>query len=154
MNSFNFDPDAPLSSSLGYQVRETHRLLETYMQQCLVKHDIQIGMWYVLRVLWMEDGISQREISRRIGISEPTTLEQLRRMANRRLVRRVKAKGDRRKNLIYLTNDGKELREVLLAYLSELNEIAVGDIPDENMNTLVDALTTVRHNVRERLARM
>jgi len=154
VNSFHFDPDAPLSSSLGYQVRETHRLLESYMQQCLVRHDIQIGMWYVLRVLWVEDGISQREISRRIGISEPTTLEQLRRMAARRLVRRVKAKGDRRKNLIYLTGDGKELREVLLGYLEDLNDIAAGDIPDATMELLVETLTKIRHNVRGRLSRI
>lgn len=152
MTPYRFDSDAPLNTSLGYQVRETHRALETYIQHCLVKHDIQIGMWYILRVLWKEDGISQREISRRVGISEPTTLEQLRRMDNRRLIRRIKAEDDRRKNLVYLTEDGKELRNALLSYLIDLNTIAIEDIPGEHLDQLVETLTRIRHNIRKRLA--
>ena len=38
------------------------------------------GQWYFLRVLWITDGLSQRELSARVGMMEPTTVIALRSM--------------------------------------------------------------------------
>ena len=42
-------------------------------------------MWYFLRGLWEEDGLTQRELSDRVGSMEPTTQTALRSMGKRTL---------------------------------------------------------------------
>ena len=66
--------DLPLEKSVGYQVRMTHRALQRYLQVKIGPHGVTLGMWYFLRILWREDGLTQRELSYRIGTREPTTL--------------------------------------------------------------------------------
>ena len=72
------------------------------------------GQWYFLRVLWTEDGLSQRELSARVGMMEPTTVIALRSMEKSGLIRRVRSADDRRKVLVWLTPKAKRLRDELL----------------------------------------
>jgi DNA-binding MarR family transcriptional regulator len=87
----------PPQSSSGYLVRDAHR-----------------GQWYFLRVLWITDGLSQRELSARVGMMEPTTVIALRSMEKSGLIRRVRGDDDRRKVRVFLTAKAKRLRGELL----------------------------------------
>ena len=57
--------DLPFAESVGYQVRTTHRALQRFLQFKIEPHGITLGMWYFLRALWHEDGLTQRELSNR-----------------------------------------------------------------------------------------
>src|SRR5882757_1130084 len=59
--------DFPLEESVGYQVRATHRALQRFLQVKIEHYDVTLGMWYFLRALWNEDGLTQSELSQRIG---------------------------------------------------------------------------------------
>ncbi len=72
------------------------------------------GQWYFLRVLWITDGLSQRELSARVGMMEPTTVIALRSMERAGLIRRVRGDDDRRKMRVYLSAKAKRLRNELL----------------------------------------
>ena len=63
--------DLPFDDIVGYQVRMTHRALQRYLQTKIAPYGVTLGMWYHLRALWAEDGLTQRELSRRIGLMEP-----------------------------------------------------------------------------------
>src|SRR3954451_19624069 len=65
---------ARIQDSPGYQLRQASRAIHRVLQARLVPYRVNIGMWYFLRGLWGEDGLTQRDLSRRIGIREPTTL--------------------------------------------------------------------------------
>src|SRR5262245_2034298 len=58
--------DFPLDLSVGYQVRTTHRTLQRYLQSKIEPHGVTLGMWYFLRVLWQQDGVTQSDLSRSI----------------------------------------------------------------------------------------
>ena len=79
-----------LEDSPGYQLRQAARMIHRVLQVRLARHRINLGMWYFLRVLWYEDGLTQRELSRRIGIREPTTLHTVAVMERKGLVNRVR----------------------------------------------------------------
>lgn len=66
--------DLPFSESVGYQIRATHRSLQRFLQLKIEPYGTTLGMWYFLRALWHEDGLTQRELSDRAGTMEPTTL--------------------------------------------------------------------------------
>ncbi len=53
----------PPSESSGYLVRDAHRAFQRLLERRIAPHGITRGQWYFLRVLWTEDGPSQRELS-------------------------------------------------------------------------------------------
>ena len=141
------DESSPLAQSIGYQTRLAYRKLEKYIQKALVAHDIQIGMWYFLRVLWLEDGLTQRELSGRVGTTEPSALEQLRKMETRGLIARRRSDGDRRKSLVVLTREGRSLEKKLLKYVDELNAVAFEGFSDGEIKLLRELLARLCRNV-------
>ena len=83
------------------------------------------GQWYFLRVLWTTDGLSQRELSARVGMMEPTTAIALRSMERAQLIRRLRA--DRRKVRVFLTVKAKRLRHQLLTLACDITaEAGIG----------------------------
>ena len=83
-------------------------------------------------MLWDEDGLSQRELSRRIHIEEPTTARTLDRMERDGLVRRVRNARDRRQFNIFLTERGIQLRDELIPYALEVNARATHGLSEQD----------------------
>jgi DNA-binding MarR family transcriptional regulator len=137
----------PLENSTGYLLRKTHRSFARAMQQQIAQRGVTIGMWYFLRILWEEDGLTQRELSQRIEMMEPTTATALRNMEERNLVRRVRNATDKRKVNIYLTEEGLALREVLLPHAQAVNDTALAGVSPEDLACFRRVLCQMRTNL-------
>ena len=86
--------ELPFEASVGYQLRMANRATQRYLQSRIEPFGVTLGMWYFLRALWEADGLTQRELSRRIGTMEPTTLTALAAMERAGLVtRRARPQG-------------------------------------------------------------
>ena len=126
----------PPSRSVGYLVRQTHRAFTRALQARIAPHGVSIGMWYFLRVLWQEDGISQRELSQRVGMMEPTTASALNNMERKGFVRRLRNRTDRRVVNVFLTERGRALRRELLPLAADVNDIAVRGLSVDELGRL------------------
>ena len=104
----------PPRLSSGYLVRDAHRAFQRLLERRIAAYGVSRGQWYFLRVLWTADGLSQRELSARVGMMEPTTAVALRSMERSQLIRRLRAADDRRKVRVFLTPKAKRLRNELL----------------------------------------
>ncbi|HUD86846.1 MAG TPA: MarR family transcriptional regulator, partial [Xanthobacteraceae bacterium] len=100
--------------SSGYLVRDAHRAFQRLLERRIAPYGVTRGQWYFLRVLWTADGLSQRELSARVGMMEPTTVIALRSMERAGLIRRVRGEDDRRKVRVFLSAKAKRLRNELL----------------------------------------
>jgi DNA-binding MarR family transcriptional regulator len=112
-----------LEKSTGYLIRDVYRLELRALADRLAARGTVVGAWFYLRVLWNDDGITQRELGRRIGVNDATVgyaLEGLKRM---KLVTRQRAQSDRRKILVFLTPKGRELGKQLLPVARDINKI-------------------------------
>jgi MarR family transcriptional regulator, organic hydroperoxide resistance regulator len=134
----------PPSRSIGYLVRQTHRAFSRSLQARIAPHGVTVGMWYFLRVLWEEDGISQRELSQRVGMMEPTTATALTHMERKGFVRRLRNRRDRRVVNVFLTERGKALKEQLLPLAAAVNETAGRHVSAEELRSLRAVLTKLR----------
>src|ERR1700704_3324891 len=105
----------PPIESAGYLVRDAHRAFQKLLEKRIAAYGITRGQWYFLRVLWIEDGLSQRELSARVGMMEPTTVIALRSMERTGLIRRVRTSEDKRVSHVRLTPKAQRLRNELLA---------------------------------------
>jgi DNA-binding MarR family transcriptional regulator len=105
----------PPAESSGYLVRDAHRAFQRLLEKRIAAYGVTRGQWYFLRVLWSEDGLSQRELSARVGMMEPTTVIALRGMEKSGLIRRVRSTDDKRVSHVRLTPKAQRLRNELLA---------------------------------------
>ena len=137
----------PLDTSVGYQVRVTHRLLQRYLQVRIEPYGVTLGMWYFLRALWEEDGLTQRELSRRTGTMEPTALTAIQTMERIGLVKRVRSKDDLRKLHIHLTPKANDLKKKLLPIAQDVVDRATSSFADADRKKLLSSLKTIQTNL-------
>jgi DNA-binding MarR family transcriptional regulator len=140
----------PMEFSIGSQVRRTQRLFAQDLQATLAPHDVPVGMWYFLRALWEEDGLTQREISERVGATAPTAVEQLRNMEKRGLITRSGSEADRRKVHFHLTDEGRALEQRLMSYAAEVNASALEGLTAGEIGFLRLALLRIQENLVRR----
>jgi MarR family transcriptional regulator, organic hydroperoxide resistance regulator len=146
------DEVLPLERSVGYQVRMTHRALQRYLHAKIGPYGLTPGMWYFLRALWNEDGLTQRELSRRIGTMEPTTLTAIAAMERSGLVTRVRSERDRRKQHVFLTPRSRELERELLAVAVEVVNTATRGFSPAEVAALLGALSRIQGNLETALS--
>lgn len=142
-------PPFPLEESVGYQLRLTHRYFAQELQDLLQPHGLPSGMWYFLRVLWEQDGLSQREISQLVGATAPTTVEQLRKMEQRGFIRRVQAPSDKRKIQVFLTEQGRALEPKLLPLAEQVVDTATRGFSPADVEALRAILSRMQDNLAQ-----
>jgi DNA-binding MarR family transcriptional regulator len=120
--------DFPPAESSGYLVRDAHRAFQRLLERRISPYGVTRGQWYFLRVLWNEDGLSQRELSARVGMMEPTTVIALRSMEKSGLIRRVRRTEDKRTAQVWLTPKAKRMRNELLQVARTITEAAEAGI--------------------------
>src|SRR4051794_21294280 len=141
------DDGLPLERSVGYQVRMTHRALQQYLQIKIKPHGVPLGTWYFLRALWHEDGLTPRELFRRIGTREPTTMTAFLAMEANGLVKRVRNDVDRRKQNVFLTRKGQRLKSNLLPLATEVVNTATAGFTERELTLFLGLLAAVLRNL-------
>ncbi|WP_157019543.1 MarR family winged helix-turn-helix transcriptional regulator [Mesorhizobium xinjiangense] len=146
------DAVLPFDESVGYQIRQTHRLLQRYLQEKIGPHGVTPGMWYFLRALWHQDGMTQSELSLVVGTMEPTTLTAIKSMERSGLVTRIKNVDDRRKINVYLTEKGKALRAELMPLAKEVVEDSVQGFSERERLAFLEFLKAIQDNLMTRMS--
>src|ERR1700729_2862217 len=131
----------PPQTSSGYLVRDAHRAFQRLLERRIEAYGVTRGQWYFLRVLWITDGVSQRELSARVGMMEPTTVIALRGMERAELIRRVRGADDRRKVRVFLTAKAKRLRNELLTVARGITAEAEHGITARELTTFRRVIT-------------
>lgn len=123
-----------------------NRATQRYLATQIAPQGVTLGMWYFLRALWQEDGLTQRELSQRIGTMEPTTLAALNAMEKAGFVTRERDDTDRRKLNVRLTTKGHALKAVLLPRANHVVEQATIGLTADDKARFLHYLTIVQRN--------
>jgi DNA-binding MarR family transcriptional regulator len=132
---------------LAHLVRDAARALGKALSVRLAAHGIAFGHWMFLRVLWAEDGLMQRELALRAGLTEPTAFAALTEMERLGLVRRQRRVESRRKVFVSLTPKGRALEEMLVPLAEEVNAIAAGGCTAAQVSTMRRGLLRMIENL-------
>lgn len=138
-----------LETSLGNLVRRASRGISRDLESRIEKHGISIGMWYFLRVLWEEDGLTQGELSDRLGVMGPTTVSALERMERSGLVDRVRSEDDKRRVIVTLTSKGRALKAKMAPIARAVVVDAARGLSEPEILELKRMLAIVVRNVDE-----
>lgn len=111
-------------------LKKANRLLINKANDLLKPHGITHAYTYFLMELYQQNGLTQSEMHKRIGIEQPTAVRTLDRMERDGLISREQSPIDRRALFIKLTDKGNQYRETILSCVKELNEISMEGFTD------------------------
>lgn len=132
---------------LAHLVRDAARGLTRSLQLRLSEHQIPFGHWIFLRILWENDGINQRDLSIQAGLTEPTTHTALQRMEALGLISRRHMAGNRKRLHIFLTAQGKSLKDELVPLAEDVNATALTGIPASDVEITRRSLLKMIENL-------
>jgi len=110
---------------LAHLVKDATRAFIRALQMRLNQHHVSFGHWAFLRILWAQDGLTQRELSDEAGVMEPTTYSALKAMEALGYVERKHLPGNKKNMHVYLTDRGRELEHKLIPMAEEVNRIGI-----------------------------
>jgi MarR family transcriptional regulator, organic hydroperoxide resistance regulator len=139
--------DAATDNSIGYLLRDCTRRILSGLTARLETHGITLPQYFVLRELWQEEGLTQREVANRVGVLEPTMVTTLDALERLGAIERVRSTTDRRKTHLHLTPAGRALRDTLHGYAGDILERALDGISDEEIVTLRRMLQRIKSNL-------
>lgn len=102
--------DFRLFDSLPFLLRQTHRQFVRALETALEPYRISPTLWYFLRVLWEQEGLTQADLSARVGLRTPTAVSALNGLERMGLIERRADPDDKRKYRIFLTKKGRQLK--------------------------------------------
>jgi MarR family transcriptional regulator, organic hydroperoxide resistance regulator len=126
---------------IGYRLKLLSQLMTRKFQESLDPFGLTPFHWVVLCCLWEEDGLATSGISEKLQQVGGTMTGVLDRMEDRKLIRRERDTHDRRIWRIWLTEEGKNLQDVLPPIALNLREQVLQGIPtseQELFSELVD----------------
>jgi DNA-binding MarR family transcriptional regulator len=109
----------------AHLVKHAARGLARALQMRLAEHSVSYGHWTFLRILWETEGLTQRELSARAGVMEPTTFSALKAMAERGYITRRRHPRSHKEIQIYLTPAGRVLKRKLVPLAVAVNDVAL-----------------------------
>jgi DNA-binding MarR family transcriptional regulator len=132
---------------LAHLVRDASRAFARALSSRLAEHGIPFGHWTFLRILWENDGITQRELSTEAGVMEPTTHVALNAMETMGYILRKRRPENRRNVYVHLTPRGRALKTKLVPLAENVNAIGVAGLSAADIGTVRRALIAIIDNL-------
>jgi DNA-binding MarR family transcriptional regulator len=137
---------------IGKLLRSSHIAFSRRLRSALNAQGITLGEFIHLDILWDEDGLNQKEISRRAGILSSSSTKTLELLEKRKFVLRERSDSDRRNQTVRLTAEGLRLKTKLLACAAEINVIARRGLTKSEVLTFFSLLEKIAGNLKQRKA--
>jgi MarR family transcriptional regulator, organic hydroperoxide resistance regulator len=135
------------SDRLAHLTKEAWRSFTRALQPRLARHGVSFGHWTFLRILWRQDGLTQRELSDEAGVMEPSTFSALQAMEKLGYITRRRL-GENRKNMyVHLTPKGRALRAKLEPLARQVNGLAVRGVPRHQVEATRATLLAIISNL-------
>jgi DNA-binding MarR family transcriptional regulator len=104
--------------------------------------------WSIMYHLWREEGLTQQELANYTFRDKPSITRLINNLEKMGLVIRVNDKQDRRSNLIYLTKEGRRMKDVGLAQAEKTLNEALEGVESENLLIAQQILGRVFQNLK------
>jgi MarR family transcriptional regulator for hemolysin len=127
----------------------TAKALRAHFEAHLAAAGASLPFWLVLQQLAEDDGLSQRELARRLSLEAPTLTRHIDRMASEGLLMRRQDANDRRVTRILLTPEGRRLHERLKSVGRGLEAEVRALLSDRELVTLERVLTRIAGHLED-----
>jgi DNA-binding MarR family transcriptional regulator len=142
----NFDKNR----SAGYLANHMARLFAKGLLQRIRPHGLAPAQFMTLLELWANDGVTQRDLVRRLDVEQATMANTLIRMERDGLIERRAQPGDGRSQTIHLTARAISLRETATEAARAVNDEALAGLSESERLTFLDLTQRVIDSLKRR----
>lgn len=103
--------------------------------------------WSILALLWKEDGKSQQFLADQSFRTRPSITRLIDNMEKENLVQRRDDLHDRRSNLVFLTQKGRQLEQKVMKLVEQTVDVAVHGISAEDIQTTRQVFEKIYNNL-------
>jgi MarR family transcriptional regulator, organic hydroperoxide resistance regulator len=119
-----------------------HAISRMYNQQA-GKHDITTSIGFVLLNIHSEEGTPATKIAPLMGLEARSLTRMLKTMEEKKLIYREQDPNDKRSVRIFLTESGKEKKEISRKTVLRFNEFVQKTIPQKKLNTFFEVVQEI-----------
>lgn len=146
--------EAVPNDRMAHLIRDTERAFRRALQMRLAAHKVPFGHWSFLRILWEADGLTQKELSERAGVMEPTTFSAMKTMEALGYITRRQLPTNKKNMYVYLTSEGRALKEKLVPLAEDANHVSVHGVSPQDVKIARQVLLAMIENLaRDELVR-
>lgn len=135
--------------SAGALASEIARLYAAALQRALVPLGLSRAQFLALSELWIEDGLTQRDLAERLGVEQATMANTLARMERDHLVERRANPDDGRSQQVWLTDAARGLQASTVSAAVEANDLVAAGLPMAERELFFSMLGRVVSNLRD-----
>jgi len=141
---------AELALEIARAMAELRNCLRNFKQAKIREHGINLTyeMLEILAELWKKDGINQQELADLTVRDKSSMTYLIDNLVKRKYVKRLEDETDRRNKLIFLTDEGKALKEQLLPWFAEVYEMSATDVDVIKLEEGVSLLNKMISNLK------
>ena len=125
--------EAVPNDRMAHLIRDTERAFRRALQLRLAAYGVPFGHWAFLRILWEADGLTQKELSQRAGVMEPTTFTAMKAMEALGYITRSQIPTNKKNVYVHLTDAGHALKKKLVPLAEETNKISVAGLSTKDV---------------------
>ena len=107
------------------------------------------GQPRLLHVLWGREGLTHSELARELHIQPATVTKMLQRMERTGFLLRKHDEHDERVSRVYLTEQGRAVKERVAKIMEELEGNIQQDFDETELTALREYLTRIRNNLNK-----
>ena len=137
----------------GFLISQIKQISGRIFEKILIQNkidDFNGPQGRILYILWQEDSIPIKELSKKTGLALTTLTSMLDRMESTDLVNRTFSKTDRRKVLIVLTENAKKLKNKYDDVSSQMNEVYYEGFSDNEIIQFENYLSRILKNIKQK----
>lgn len=131
----------------GMLTNQTNKRMQRFLNLKLQKYNITTEQWNVLLRLSKEPKINQKQLAKNVDKDQATLVRILDILEKKKLIKRQLSEEDRRAFLIHITDNGKEMVDELVPFMSDLFEQILSGISVEKLDIYIKVLTKINENI-------
>jgi len=133
--------------NIGKYISQIYRKGRIFISKGLEEHNIGQGQFMYLLELYIEDGRNQEELAEVLKIDKGTTARAIKKLEENGFVRREKDENDKRSNRVYLTEEGKGVKNDIFFILNQWDEKMSEQLNKEEKELMIKLLKRVCSNI-------
>ncbi len=135
---------------VGTALRETFRCFAKALSAKIEPFGLTLNMWFVLRALWENDGLSQFELAKRLEVTPAAMVGLVNSLHDLGLVIRCPSPTDRRAVRVHLTSQGRALRGRATGQALQVDARALRGLSPVEVEMMLKLMAILRKNLAGR----
>ncbi|CAM3043396.1 MarR family transcriptional regulator [Paenibacillus sediminis] len=136
------------SDYITIYIHQSDLIISNYIKNLLSPFNIAPEQNLILLLLWENDGLSQSELSAKLGKDKTNIARMVLNLEQKGLIRRVSDENDRRLLKVFLTEKGRKFEEQVIPVIDDFNDQVLQGISEEELNAVRRVLAKLIDNVR------